>query len=388
MRKLLLVAAMALGATLSVIAQQAANHLANPPFISGIKAKIESATGYALREDGRWVDQNNVIPSALLPSKQSEGDKKLGQENFTAIELREVQILGEQYALLVVRYLGARYEFPTLQLELSTYPILDFYVFRASKLKELLSEGQFADGVKAVNLDVFSSGTITDYPDRNVESEIAFTIQRRLSRTRPDALNMIMAVKTPDNDKKNIRFRMIRTYSKEFIFQTYLQPTIRDRIFDRAYFELPAREFLDFLNTLGIFDKIRHEMPSDYHGFLELGMMQYRAGDYYEAIGDISRAIRLNPNEASFIAFAFRGNAKHRLGDFEAAIEDFDQAINRKPDDQAQIASWAMTFHNRAASRFLLRDTRGACEDWLKALEYGVEESEEYINQYCRRMRR
>ncbi len=388
MKKLLLFAALALSSSLMANAQEVASHLATPPFISEVKAKIEAATGHALREDGDWVRQRNVIPSALLTSKQSESDKKLGQENFTSIELKEVQILGEQYALMIVKYLGARYEFPTLQLELSTYEILDFYVFRASKLKELLHEGQFAEGVTAVNLDVFSSGTITDYTTRNVESEIAFTIQSRLSRTRPDALNMIMAVQLPENDDKNVRFRMLRTYSQKFIYQTYLQPTIRDQIFNRAYYELPANELLDFLNTLGVYDRIRHEMPSDYDGFIEFGMMQYRAGEYFEAIGDFSRAIRLNPNEASFIAFAFRGNAKHRLGDFEAAIEDFDHAIGRKPVEQAQVITWAMTFHNRAASKFLLRDTKGACEDWLQALEYGVNESEEYINRYCRRMRR
>ena len=58
---------------------------------------------------------------------------------------------------------------------------------------------------------------------------------------------------------------------------------------------------------------------------LRIGLEKSNSGDYRGALIEFSRAIEVEPNNAS--AFHYRGVAKARFGDFEASIIDYNEAI-------------------------------------------------------------
>ena len=62
--------------------------------------------------------------------------------------------------------------------------------------------------------------------------------------------------------------------------------------------------------------------------------MKERAGDYYAAISDYSKAIKIDPDD--YYSFAGRGYAKGQIGDNKGAIIDFTKAIET-PDWQNEI---------------------------------------------------
>ena len=62
-----------------------------------------------------------------------------------------------------------------------------------------------------------------------------------------------------------------------------------------------------------------------------------------------------------------RGNAKRMLEDYESAVEDYNLSIEIKPD--------AGIYYNRAICKYYLNNKFGACQDALKAEEFGFDAS-------------
>jgi len=76
-------------------------------------------------------------------------------------------------------------------------------------------------------------------------------------------------------------------------------------------------------------------------------------------------------------AYNNRAYVKLKKKDYEAAITDFDKAINLKPD-------YAAAFLNRGFAKKMLGDLSGACKDWTKAFELGLQQANEFIKDNCK----
>ena len=90
------------------------------------------------------------------------------------------------------------------------------------------------------------------------------------------------------------------------------------------------------------------------------GVDKYEQGDFQGAITDFSKAIEINPQDAS--AFLNRGVAKTKLGDYPGSIADFTKALEINP-------QYANALHNRGAAKAALGDYQGAIADYNKAIE-------------------
>ena len=64
------------------------------------------------------------------------------------------------------------------------------------------------------------------------------------------------------------------------------------------------------------------------------------------------------------------------MGNHKDALPDFDIAIKYDPKD-------AEAFFNRGISRMNVKDTKGGCEDFRKALELGYQPAEQMVKIYC-----
>lgn len=97
------------------------------------------------------------------------------------------------------------------------------------------------------------------------------------------------------------------------------------------------------------------ERPREAVAFYDAGAGSNKAGDYFGAISNFSKAIRVYSNYAE--AYSFRARAKYNLADYHGAITDATKAVQLNPD-------WSPAYNVRGFSKFYLQDYRGSVEDF------------------------
>ena len=125
--------------------------------------------------------------------------------------------------------------------------------------------------------------------------------------------------------------------------------------------------------------------------YYDIGLKFFQKRENMEAISNLNRAIKINPNyaeayqlratvktylrdrygaisdyskaiELGEFVYVQRGVEKERLGDLNGALSDYDKAIEINPNYE-----WA--YSNRALIKEDLGDYEGALSDWTKAIE-------------------
>lgn len=100
--------------------------------------------------------------------------------------------------------------------------------------------------------------------------------------------------------------------------------------------------------------------------------------DYKGAIEDFTKAIELDPKDAS--AYSTRGYCKYKLKEYAGAVEDYNKAIKLYPENGG-------TYNERGNCKQKLGDKAGACSDWKKSYELGSEGSvnaRDSLTKYCK----
>ena len=70
------------------------------------------------------------------------------------------------------------------------------------------------------------------------------------------------------------------------------------------------------------------------------------------------------------------GVDKYEQGDYQGAIADYSKAIEINPQD-------ASTYVSRGIARELVNDLKGACDDWRKAADFGQTQPAEWVKKQC-----
>jgi hypothetical protein len=93
----------------------------------------------------------------------------------------------------------------------------------------------------------------------------------------------------------------------------------------------------DYDQAIGFFTEAVRLDPNDASAYCHCGFAYSRKGDYDRAIKDITEAIRLDPNNAS--AYFFRGDAYRNKGDDDRAIKDISEAARLDPNYTTLVAT-------------------------------------------------
>ena len=358
--------------------------IASEHIVSSVKSQLSNITGWVLKENAKWISAKNIIPNPdpkyLLP------DKVLGQDNISEMEIRETQINGKIHAVLVLKYLMPRYEFPTLKEGFYPGKVLDFYVFPAERILHILPDTLSIGVPNCINLDVSVSGRIENYESKDIDFEINTAIQRFAGNRIVNPTNLLIAVMPYSMDgKDHVKFKLIKTYPSEKLYQPFLMDDISGQLFNHSYYECTRSSFAAFFNSaavLALADMPLTEQPTDFNGYFLKGVLDYGREDYYNAITDFTNAIRLMPDQKFYPVYAYRGNAKFKLGDKEASLDDLNKAVALKPVDKRYIPVYGQVFLNRGTVRYFMKDVAGAREDWQRAAELNVPKSAEYLKMY------
>jgi Tfp pilus assembly protein PilF len=76
--------------------------------------------------------------------------------------------------------------------------------------------------------------------------------------------------------------------------------------------------------------------------YLDRGSAYFRSSNPKQALGDLDRAIMLDPTLTS--AYVIRGAARAQTGDLDAALADFNAALATTPDDPLLLVDRARTY--------------------------------------------
>jgi len=106
--------------------------------------------------------------------------------------------------------------------------------------------------------------------------------------------------------------------------------------------------------------------PENVSALNNLGLVYLGMDNNNEAITYFADAIKLDAGNP--ILLNNRGVAYYKIGDFDNAMREFNSIINRFSTDK-------IAYYNRANVKEYLLNIAGACEDWAKALLYGVDEN-------------
>jgi tetratricopeptide (TPR) repeat protein len=172
---------------------------------------------------------------------------------------------------------------------------------------------------------------------------------------------------------------------------------------DRAGIKRRLGDFNGALYDYKTAVNITEHFPLAYNN---MGSVKMVLGDFDGAIADFSTSIE--QNSAYFLAYNNRGYAHYQLGKLDTAMVDFSKAIELKPGFmEAQLNKSSvfakrnehkqalellntiieenpvegLLYLNRGLVREMTGDVVGACNDWTKALELGVERASEYLEE-------
>lgn len=368
-----------------LFAQSNERKKANLPVITEALSVLEKAEGWTLQDNGIWIKGNNYIPNSNADvNRTNDPENKLGRHNFKSIELREVLIGGEQYLVMLMFSKGGKFEFETLREGWKSYDNVGYYVFKASKLKDVLADSAMMGKLNLVNLELFCSDHLIDFDKHTYLQKIANHIQRVYNSKLHNNFNLLLAV-MPINSSvgKVIRLRFIEVYNKKSLYQRYFIPETKEGLLNKYYYEMPYNEFSRFMRTVPVFTELIGN-PRTFTEFFNRGIALYKRNDFKLAIQDFEKAEELSSSDKPFLVYAYLGSCYHQLKDYSKALQYFDQAVENKPVERDLINDWAKAMYNRGVTRKALNDKDGACDDWNKASVYGVDEAEKLVRKHCK----
>ena len=385
--------------------------LQNFPVMSPVQSGIYEALGWAIQDNGSWAYAQNKIPFSDSRSNSTRpgGLNELGQDNFIAIELHKIMLDNEQYNVLVKRYNDGEFEFTSLQTNWNAYKSLDFYVFKSSKLKELLPEETPYNTMYLVDLRCYLIGTIKNYEKniymgnnlrlanyttgvinnfKSTESGyidlIIRAIQDRKSGKTINDGNLIFAVyPIRAEGKEKVRFKFIRGYLNDNLIKMQTSPDNWKHLFSNNFYEVDISIYTNFIDQSLAYYIDFNEATTQYDSFYKWGILRYQIGDYTGAMEAFNKAFSENQNIDDFMFYAYRGNTRSKMGLQYDAIADFDKAIELRPKRIVDYPNWVRNYFNRGVAKYYLNNGSGACEDWKKAYDLGYGSASDYLIDFC-----
>ncbi|OFY50160.1 MAG: hypothetical protein A2W85_18105 [Bacteroidetes bacterium GWF2_41_31] len=365
--------------------------LVNFSSLSPVQSELNQLTGWSKQDNGRWLSAANRVPFTDERTNKGTGsERKLGQDNIIALQIRKVMIGNEQYNVLIKKYHDGDYEFPVLGEGWRGYKSLDFYVFKSKKLEDLLPVEIPFNKAYAVDLNLYTRGTVKNFEQKIEDDEIIKAIQSVERGETVNDWNLVFAVFPIKNGEEEVvRFKLIRSFRKKYLVSYYAAPENWVKNFDMTFYETKLFRFKSLIRdaqefVLPVTNPDNPLTENDaYTNNFNWGILKYQMGDFPAAIEFFDTALEENPDTPDFLIYSFRGNARSKMRLYDDAIDDFDKALDFQPDDVMDYSNWVKNYFNRGVAKYYMQDMAGACKDWNKALEFGFGPAHDYLLNYC-----
>jgi tetratricopeptide (TPR) repeat protein len=359
------------------------------PMISETRAILELATGWTMQDNGEWISKQNIIPWKDPDLNRSDKPSyKLGKENFINLEVRDVLVNNEMYAVFIIRFKTGWYEFPILMDTWHKQTGITYFVCKLTKFQAVIPEKMEFNKPYIQNLEVLCDKTLINFDERYLNSTIAYNIHQILTLKTITPHNLLIAfLPVQAGGQTTARFRLIQVMNKVKFYLPYLDIKNRDKLFKGSYYEADFGDFRALINYGGgaIIQPFAG-IPKNAEEYYKRGLSNYASGNYVQSISDLTEASKYPPYSDFFLTYAYRANARQKIGDDAAALMDFDKAISLKPAEQNYLSAWLTVIYNRGVARFNDKDRDGACADWNTAVQLGFKDvaNDQAIKDHCR----
>lgn len=374
---------------LLLIGQSVQRSQSNLPILSEAKGELKNSLGWVLQDNGLWKYANGKILMGNSERNINPSPKdKLGASNFQELLLKEVLVGDEQFVVLIRYYIGGYYTFPDLKQGFKKTKNAEYYVFNAKKLDDILPLKANFNDPYAVNLEVFAYDNLVNFDKKELDTKISYNILRTRelsSKAQFTAILNLMPVIT--NGKKYYRFRVIKLLNKKSLYQKYLLEENKDKLFDKSYYEVPYKDFVEFFSSVEvIIPDFNIDNPENFVDFYKRGVLRYDRGNFEGALSDFNGAVQLQPENRFMMLYAYLGNVQHELENYPMAVRAFDKAILFEPTDPTQKPAWVRVYYNRGVSKYFMEDKENACLDMNKSKKLGLsdEEAIKHIKKLCK----
>jgi len=119
--------------------------------------------------------------------------------------------------------------------------------------------------------------------------------------------------------------------------------------------------------------------PKDANAYYSRAIVKNELYTWKSALRDYDKAIEIAPDFAS--ALVNRGGLKDENGDYLGAIADYERVLQL---EKAEIEDKQQAYFNLGNTKLNLKDKKGACENWKKALAIGADYAKERIEEHCK----
>jgi|GEM_PF-1893788 len=356
------------------------------PLITDVIASIDKAQGWALQNNGEWINEQNKIPFKNYAQNKRKGGKyNLGHENFDNIIIRSITINNTIYSILIIYSRGGSYEFPVLEENWTKFDVLKYYVFKEDKWILMFPDSTVFNKPYAVNTDIICTGEIIDYNKESYLFEIENHTRQTIYQQERGNTNLIFAAYPIKlKDKKYFRFKFYETINKPEIYIKYLLEYNWEKLFRNYYYEINFEDFAKFVGKIGVIKPSKINNPDYYLQFMNRGYEKFKNKEYRTALQNFIKASMVKPPDSALISIAlWKGKCKFSLRTFNEALQDFDDAIKRTPTTVSENNSWILAHYERGKAYNAIHDYLNACEDWNFSLQNGVNEAYDMIKKNC-----
>ena len=225
--------------------------------------------------------------------------------------------------------------------------------------------------------DILETKTLSEKRKQELESdEFAGFILGKLGATLNqtcEAINLLASNKDDTystHPTKTKRLNAIKIgYNKALLKEpvVYERKTNLNIVEEYFYMAIEKSKKEDYYGAISDFTKAIKINPNFPEPYVQRGFAKDKLKDYYGAIADYTKAIEINPNEANF--YTTRGISRLFLKDYYEAISDYTKAIDINPND-------ATSYRCRGNAKALLKDYYGAISDYTKAININPEDTD------------
>lgn len=220
------------------------------PIISKPLSVLKDVTGWMITPSGTWVNRKNRIPK-YLPNEyqtlQDYTDYSLGTDNFTKIELREIEYDNQVRYILLKHYKDGRFKYPTIREDWYNTDRIKGYVFEKKAMYSLSLEDREATLVEiplvyAFDLSYNAKRYLDDIAAKVAEGRsgyediIAFNVLKI-----GDSVRFIML--------EGIAYKEVRSYKNMgYGLPVDAKGVLTEEVFRNFYYELDFDVFDKFWN--------------------------------------------------------------------------------------------------------------------------------------------
>lgn len=230
------------------------------PKIGDTIGRLDKAIGWMKSPEGQWISRQNRIPAYLSLRDEILLDYKelgTGIDNFNFIELRSIDIEGQEYYILMKATRAGYYKYSSIHEGWTPETHYYYFVFQKGEIDKITIEKNTS---KLIEIDVkSSSGEVvasSELDEEELKQEISYDIKKRISEKSTIKKKLLLHIFYYDEDKV-IRFLILSETDYGYgsllydsIAAGYLndvpngkESLIQPDVFDKFYYECPLEDF-------------------------------------------------------------------------------------------------------------------------------------------------